>query len=174
MLNADADRSPTLPKRAAAFLRSPGIIAAIVSLAVSGGVAPTMTALWSRHNAALQAHEEATRRAVSAFVLEAQAFEPFVTNFVLDVSRNNKVDPTSYTRLADNVVSQQVALDALSLKVPSETREKIAKYEDALLALNSAMQKVHDVETMREFWERTSDLLVAREDLVRHLELTSA
>jgi hypothetical protein len=162
------------PRRSVAILRSPAFIAGIVSLGVSGVVGPTVNGFWSRHNAALQAHDDAVRRAVSRFVLEAEAFGPFATNFVLGVSRDNRVDPEAYNRLAGNIVSQQASLEALMIKMPPDMRKKISRYEDALLALNSAMQKVHDSESMREFWERTSDLLVIRQDLMPRLEIDPA
>jgi hypothetical protein len=152
--------------RKPAWWRSPAFISLAVSLLVSGGIAPSATGLWNQHNAKLLAQNEAVRKDVSQFILEEQAFGPFATNFVLGVSRDNRVDPDAYSRLVDNLLRQQTSLDVLMINAPPEVKEKIKRYMVALSSLNGAIQQVRDVETMREFWERTSDLLVVQQDLV--------
>ena len=155
--------------RVLAWMKSPLFVSFMVSLAVSGAIAPTMTGFWNQHNAALQAHNESIRKDVAQFILEEQAFGPFATNFVLGVSRENRVSPEAYDRLVNNLIRQQATLSVISPNVPDRVKIQINQYVTALSSLNKALQHVKDVETMRGFWERTSDLLVIQQDLVPEL-----
>jgi hypothetical protein len=143
---------------------------AIIALVVSGGVTPLMNGWVNQRNTAILQHEEAKRQAVARFALDADAFGSFATVFVLSVSRDDKVDPQAFERLASNIVAQKAALDALIWRIPPDLRKEATAYENALLALNSALDRVKGVESMKEFWERTSDLLVVRQDLLPRLE----
>jgi hypothetical protein len=146
------------------------LVPALIALVVSGIVGPVSTGLMNRHNAEMHDQEEAKRQAVARFELEADSFGAFVTVFVLDISRDNRVDPEALHRLAANLANQKAALDTLALHLPLELRPKAMAYERALLDFNAALGKVTDVETMRDFWERNSDLQVAKRNFLPWLE----
>jgi hypothetical protein len=146
---------------------------ALIALLVSAVASPVATGLMNQYNARLHARDEAKHQAISHFELEADAFGPFATVFVLGLSRDNKVDPQAFERLSSNIVSQKTALDALQWRLSPDLLKKAQAYEKALLAVNAVLGKVTSVEDMREFWERTSDLLVIRQDFLPRLEADS-
>src|SRR5665647_2026881 len=78
---------------------------AVVALIVSGIAGPLSTHWFNHQEAALHEREDATHKAISRFELESEAFGPFATVFVLGVSRDNKVDPQAFERLASNIIS---------------------------------------------------------------------
>jgi hypothetical protein len=143
---------------------------ALIALLVSGGVTPLMNGVVNNYNAVDHERADAKRQAIQRFALEADAFGPFATVFVLHVSRDNKVDAQAFERLAGNIVGQKAALDDLRWRLPPDLQTKVLAYEHALLALNGALAKVNGVEGMTEFWEKTSDLLVIRQELLPRLE----
>ena len=112
---------------------------------------------------------DAKRQAIRRFEVESEAFGGFVAVFVLDVARDNKANQQAFERLATNLASQKAALDDLLPRLPPILHTEAIEYEKALLAFNAAMAKVSDVESMREFWERNSDLQVARRNLLPQL-----
>ena len=140
----------------------------------SGLVGPIYSGYVAKKFTIDQEKRDADRRAVDRFRIDADAFQTFSSAFVVSVTRENKVDRLALERLIANLQSQKISLDDAARKLPTNIQPQIERYEQALLALNAALGQVRDIETMKEFWERASDLLVVRQDLYRLLDVNRA
>jgi hypothetical protein len=152
-----------------AFAKKETWAATIVASALAIFVGPVVDNYVADHFDAAERRESEVRRAVERLRSEADAFQVFATTYAMAVTRDNRVDAQARERLTTNLINQKIALDEVSAKMPEPVRRHLAEYERTLLAMNDALGRVSDVTSMREFWERTSDLLVARQELFRVL-----
>ena len=72
--------------------------------------------------------------------------------------------------LQNNLLKQRQLLQAAVRDGDPGYRSEAEKYEGALLALSDTLPRVTSVVTMRDFWERTSKLVEARNELLRKME----
>jgi hypothetical protein len=139
------------------------MIGGVVSSGRVLGVASPFYQGWvNRRFAQLDQGDQATRRVIEQLVSETQAFMILVASFATPLSQDGRVDPDARQRLVSNLLGQRALLGQISLRVPDS-------YERSLDAFHASMVRVTGVETMREFWSRASDLLVARQELLTGL-----
>lgn len=162
-----------LRRRAASFLgafaKKETWAATIVASGLAIFVAPLVDNYISDRFSAAERRETEVRRAVERLRSEADAFQVFATTFAMAIARDDRVDPQARERLTANLINQKIALDEAVARLPNSLHDRLREYEVSILAMNGALGRVTDVTTMREFWERTSDLLVARQELFRVL-----
>lgn len=133
-------------------------------------VAPAIPIYYSSIVTARQEKEAAVNRAYDRLQREAESFLAFASAYALAISRDGTVDTKAEQRLHENLISQKVAVDDVIKRVPDTAKPVFLKYDEAVIALSEAVARSRSVETLKEFWERTSDLLVARRDMTRTID----
>jgi hypothetical protein len=100
---------------------------------------------------------------------DADAFNAFATTFMLAISIDNKVDHVAFERLVENLLNQKTSLEAATPLISGDIKPEILKYEVSLYNLNRSLPSARDATTTRIFWERVSDILVAKQNLYAKL-----
>ncbi|MDO9712471.1 hypothetical protein [Paracraurococcus lichenis] len=137
-------------------------------------VAPIWQGAVTQYYADRQSASDKTEKAIRDFREAAMDFDHLVASFVIAISQDNKVNLEAKSRLLSNILNQKQLLEAAIPMLPAEVGPQVRAYETALRALNGTIPGIREVATMREFWERTSDLVVARSDLYAKLRSTGA
>jgi len=180
-MNVDDNESRPLPgedesplpwwRRWLEAAKQPGTILAIsVSVVFSTFLAPAIPIGYSYIVTARQEKEAAFNRSYDRLSRETDAFVAFATTYALAIARDGNVDNKAEQRLYENIINQKIALDDVIKRVPESDRQAFVRYEKAVMALNETLSRSRSVETLKEFWERTSDLLVARQEMTRMLD----
>ncbi len=70
-------------------------------------------------------------------------------------------------RLVENITSQ----DAIAETLDGTAKEAVGKYRESLWQMKKATEDTKDVLSMGPFWESASDLLVAKDQMLKQLRL---
>ena len=143
---------------------------AVMSSVFSFLAGPVYNGFVNKHFAETEQRTLAIRRAIETFIVEANAFQSIAMSYQLAITQDGVVNTDASRRLASNLLAQRQTLEEIRVRVPEEFRSQIDPYQNALNRLRQAMENVTTVETMRPFWERASDLLLARHELTESLQ----
>ena len=72
--------------------------------------------------------------------------------------------------LRENVVAQHAALGVYAGALDETTLESVERYRQELQKMSDELATPHTVLSLRGFWEAASDLLVARNEVIRELD----
>ena len=72
--------------------------------------------------------------------------------------------------LRENVVTQYAALDVYAGMLDEKTLVAVERYRQELQEMGDELTVAHSVLSLRSFWEAASDLLVARNEVIRELD----
>ncbi|MCY4653715.1 MAG: hypothetical protein OXC95_11195 [Dehalococcoidia bacterium] len=98
------------------------------------------------------------------FQVHAAAF----VNAILDGEEDVKKERN---RLMENIVNQNALIEDVKNVARDIEDGTIETYQERLSAMKKATENTKDVLSMRPFWEAASDLLVARDKMLRQLHL---
>ena len=152
------------------FSQNPGWYILIVTLV-------GFFAVWEK-DFALQQQDHSQQRLIyseNMIRLHATEFQTYAAAFVSAVLKKSTDLEKHRQRLKDNINSQYATADVFARSFNEETSQAVAEFQDRLSTMRIAVDQVHDVLTMRNFWESASDLLVARNALLDRVnrQLTS-
>jgi hypothetical protein len=124
-----------------------------------------------------QTREMAQKAEVSARSKEirdaASDFSTFAAAYVTAVLDAPSEVPLAKRRLTDNVLKQLSTVTMSGGVFPNDIQDAAKSYKLALYDFSDALSDADTVLKMRPFWERASDVLVAREELLSLVDTAS-
>lgn len=120
------------------------------------------------------AESVALQQRLEAKVLEIQRhsidFQTYAGAFVSSVLDDTEEVRVRRTALIGNILAQDAAIDVSANLVGDVVAPQVSEYREALRKMKVAVEGTTDVISMGQFWAAASDLLVARNKLLKALE----
>lgn len=114
-------------------------------------------------------HRDESKKEVNTFRNDVTIFEQVTANYVRSILDDEKPDRTARNQLTDNLQAQLRDLPSLGRYLPTADHRLTIQYSQGISDLLETIPKVTDTLSMREFWERTSKLLVLRNEILEKL-----
>lgn len=97
-------------------------------------------------------------------------FQTFAAAYVSAVLESESDIPKARERLVESTMQQYATIDLSEALFSNEAQEAAKIYKNALAKFNTTLASANTVTEMRPFWESASDVLVARDNLIRSLD----
>ena len=101
--------------------------------------------------------------------LHAVEFQTYAAAFVSAVLAKNADLEKHKRRLKENLNAQYATADVFTHPFDKETTKAAVEFQSRLQVMIKAVNQTQDVLTMKNFWEAASDLLVARNLFLHHV-----
>lgn len=141
-----------------------------VALAIWSATVPVGLTFFTNSYIATKNRTEDLRLAeISGFFDTARQFDVFVAAFAQAILAQKANVDDAGQKLLENLVRQYQEVAVIRNYLPGSGMRYLTAYEEALLRLRQVMPQTSSVQTMAIFWEATSDVLVARNQLESEL-----
>lgn len=140
-------------------------IAAAVLTLLNAGVTGIVT------NYVSERHDDKARveRSVDSFRSEAGKFDALVLRYITALVDEKKVNPEVRRNLMENLIRQRQMLDEAVRLTAGDMKDQVASYQAAIDAVSREIPRADSVLTMQEFWRKTNQLALVRNDLFRRM-----
>lgn len=97
-------------------------------------------------------------------------FQTFAGAFVSKVLEDSEDIEEARDALVANILAQDAAVDLSLISLGGDARPAIMAYRQALREMIVAIETVSDIDSMGQFWQAATNLLVARNALLEFIE----
>jgi len=131
-----------------------------------------MTTLISMHLQNASRIDEHRAENIRVLVDSMTQFQVFASAFASEMVENGNVAQSTKEKLVENLNDQYARLRTIEKIVNPDKVPALKEYRQAIVAMSETVSQTKDVKSMRLFWTKASDLLVARNSLNSQLQKT--
>jgi len=109
-------------------------------------------------------------RANSAFIDESRAFDSTIGAFVQAVINGKDTHGEVSQRIYSNLIKQAQFLQDAEKNLDPQDRHLVTEYNELLKSFQETVPQSDSVLKMQDFWNKTSQILVTRNTIIRKLQ----